>query len=79
MMRHAAENCALREEVRALRALDSVRSVLETKAQSLTALEKTFLHLLEAQGMEDSTGGDDFNCSNSLFVSICKLRKTTIA
>uniref|UniRef100_A0A9J7XHL6 Kinesin motor domain-containing protein n=1 Tax=Cyprinus carpio carpio TaxID=630221 RepID=A0A9J7XHL6_CYPCA len=47
MMRYAAENCALREEVRALRALDSVRSAVETKVQSLTALEKTFLQLLE--------------------------------
>uniref|UniRef100_A0A8C1LC96 Kinesin family member 15 n=1 Tax=Cyprinus carpio TaxID=7962 RepID=A0A8C1LC96_CYPCA len=47
MMRYAAENCALREEVRALRALDSVRSAVESKVQSLTALEKTFLQLLE--------------------------------
>uniref|UniRef100_A0A8C0YIF2 Kinesin motor domain-containing protein n=1 Tax=Cyprinus carpio carpio TaxID=630221 RepID=A0A8C0YIF2_CYPCA len=56
MMRYAAENCALREEVRALRALDSVRSAVETKVQSLTALEKTFLQLLEAQRTEESTG-----------------------
>lgn len=61
MMRYAAENCALREEVRALRALDSVRSAVETKVQSLTALEKTFLQLLEAQRTEESTGGDTFN------------------
>ncbi|RXN03027.1 kinesin KIF15 [Labeo rohita] len=56
MMRYAAENCALREEVRALRALDSVRSAVETKVQSLTALEKTFLELLEAQRTEESSG-----------------------
>uniref|UniRef100_A0A671LSF9 Kinesin-like protein n=1 Tax=Sinocyclocheilus anshuiensis TaxID=1608454 RepID=A0A671LSF9_9TELE len=56
MMQYAAENCALREEIRALRALDSVRSAVETKAQSLTALEKTFLQLLEAQTTEESTG-----------------------
>uniref|UniRef100_A0A8C1LBL6 Kinesin family member 15 n=1 Tax=Cyprinus carpio TaxID=7962 RepID=A0A8C1LBL6_CYPCA len=56
MMRYAAENCALREEVRALRALDSVRSAVESKVQSLTALEKTFLQLLEAQRTEESTG-----------------------
>lgn len=61
MMRYAAENCALREEVRALRALDSVRSAVESKVQSLTALEKTFLQLLEAQRTEESTGGDTFN------------------
>uniref|UniRef100_A0A8C0YJG9 Kinesin motor domain-containing protein n=1 Tax=Cyprinus carpio carpio TaxID=630221 RepID=A0A8C0YJG9_CYPCA len=54
MMRYAAENCALREEVRALRALDSVRSAVETKVQSLTALEKTFLQLLEAQRTEET-------------------------
>ncbi|XP_016408072.1 kinesin-like protein KIF15-A isoform X1 [Sinocyclocheilus rhinocerous] len=58
MMQYAAENCALREEIRALRALDSVRSAVETKAQSLTALEKTFLQLLEAQTTEESTGGE---------------------
>ncbi|KAI2648072.1 Kinesin-like protein KIF15-A [Labeo rohita] len=51
-----SENCALREEVRALRALDSVRSAVETKVQSLTALEKTFLELLEAQRTEESSG-----------------------
>ncbi|KAK2867619.1 hypothetical protein QQF64_023345 [Cirrhinus molitorella] len=56
MMRYAAENCALREEVRALRALDSVRSAVETKVQSLTTLEKTFLQLLEAQRTEESSG-----------------------
>ncbi len=61
MMRYAAENCALLEEVRALRALDSVRSAVETKVQSLTVLENTFLQLLEAQGTEESTGGDGFN------------------
>ncbi len=61
MMRCAAENCALREEVRALCALDSVRSAVETKVQSLTALENTFLQLLEDQGTEESTGGDGFN------------------
>ncbi|KAL0154479.1 hypothetical protein M9458_048742, partial [Cirrhinus mrigala] len=55
-MRYAAENCALREEVRALRGLDSVRSAVETKVQSLTALEKTFLELLEAQRTEESSG-----------------------
>uniref|UniRef100_A0A673HY36 Kinesin-like protein KIF15-A n=1 Tax=Sinocyclocheilus rhinocerous TaxID=307959 RepID=A0A673HY36_9TELE len=54
MMQYAAENCALREEIRALRALDSVRSAVETKAQSLTALEKTFLQLLEAQTTEET-------------------------
>lgn len=56
MMRYAAENCSLREEIRALRALDSVKSAMESKAQSLTALEKTFLQLLEAQKTEDSNG-----------------------
>ncbi|XP_073688480.1 kinesin-like protein KIF15 [Garra rufa] len=56
MMRYAAENCALREEIQALRALDSVRSAVETKVQSLTALEKTFLQLLEAQRTEESSG-----------------------
>ncbi|XP_077067426.1 kinesin-like protein KIF15 isoform X2 [Siphateles boraxobius] len=56
MMRYAAENCALREENRALRALDSVRSAIETKVQSLTALEKNFLELLEAQRPEETTG-----------------------
>uniref|UniRef100_A0A8C1ZDW1 Kinesin family member 15 n=1 Tax=Cyprinus carpio TaxID=7962 RepID=A0A8C1ZDW1_CYPCA len=56
MMQYAAENCALREEIQALRALDSVRSAVETKAQSLTALEKSFLQLLEAQRPEESTG-----------------------
>ncbi|KTG46258.1 hypothetical protein cypCar_00003862 [Cyprinus carpio] len=58
MMQYAAENCALREEIQALRALDSVRSAVETKAQSLTALEKSFLQLLEAQRPEESTGGE---------------------
>ncbi|XP_052400045.1 kinesin-like protein KIF15-A isoform X2 [Carassius gibelio] len=58
MMQYAAENRALREEIQALRALDSVKSAVETKAQSLTALEKTFLQLLEAQRTEESTGGD---------------------
>ncbi|XP_051740590.1 kinesin-like protein KIF15-A isoform X2 [Ctenopharyngodon idella] len=56
MMRYAAENCALREEIRALRALDSVRSAVETNVQSRTALEKTFLQLLEAQRTEETTG-----------------------
>ncbi|XP_067292937.1 kinesin-like protein KIF15 isoform X3 [Pseudorasbora parva] len=56
MMRYAAENCALREEIRALRALDSVKSAVETKIQSLAALEKTFLQLLEAQRTEETKG-----------------------
>ncbi|XP_048014235.1 kinesin-like protein KIF15-A isoform X2 [Megalobrama amblycephala] len=56
MMRYAAENCALREEIRALRALDSVRSAIETSVQSRTALEQTFLQLLEAQRTEETTG-----------------------
>ncbi|XP_043083993.1 kinesin-like protein KIF15-A [Puntigrus tetrazona] len=56
MTRYAAENCALREQVRALRSLDSVRSAVETKVQAVTALEKTFLQLLEAQRTEESTG-----------------------
>ncbi|XP_067235337.1 kinesin-like protein KIF15 isoform X1 [Chanodichthys erythropterus] len=56
MMRYAAENCALREEIRALRALDSVRSAVETNVQSRTALEETFLQLLEAQRTEETTG-----------------------
>lgn len=59
MMRYAAENCALREEIRALRALDSVRSAVETNVQSRTALEKTFLQLLEAQRTEETTGGEE--------------------
>uniref|UniRef100_A0A8C1D6L8 Kinesin-like protein n=1 Tax=Cyprinus carpio carpio TaxID=630221 RepID=A0A8C1D6L8_CYPCA len=69
MMQYAAENCALREEIQALRALDSVRSAVETKAQSLTALEKSFLQLLEAQRPEESTGGEGGgDISNYLFL-----------
>ncbi|XP_056596432.1 kinesin-like protein KIF15-A isoform X2 [Triplophysa dalaica] len=55
IMRYAAENCGLREEIRALRSLDSVRTAREIEVQSLTALEKTFLQLLEAQRIEDTT------------------------
>ncbi len=50
MMRCAAENCALREEVRALRALDSVRSAVETKVQSLTLRWSAGEHLPAAAG-----------------------------
>lgn len=57
-MRYAAENCALRDEIRALRSLDSVRTAREIEVQSLTALEKTFLQLLEAQRIEDTTEGE---------------------
>ncbi|KAI7811668.1 kinesin-like protein KIF15-A isoform X2 [Triplophysa rosa] len=55
IMRYAAENCGLREEIRYLRSLDSVRSAGEIEVQSLTALEKTFLQLLEAQTTDDTT------------------------
>ncbi|KAA0724089.1 Kinesin-like protein KIF15-A [Triplophysa tibetana] len=55
IMRYAAENCGLREEIRALRSLDSVRSAGEIEVQSLSALEKIFLQLLEAQRIEDTT------------------------
>lgn len=65
MMRYAAENCALREEIRALRALDSVRSAIETNVQSRTALEQTFLQLLEAQRTEETTGGEELNLVKS--------------
>ncbi|XP_073724476.1 kinesin-like protein KIF15 isoform X1 [Misgurnus anguillicaudatus] len=54
IMRYAAENCGLREEIRALRSLDSVRSAAEVELQSLTALEKTFLQLLEAQNTDET-------------------------
>lgn len=58
-MRYAAENCGLREEIRTLRSLDSIRSAGEIDVQSLTALEKTFLQLLEAQRTDDTTEGED--------------------
>ncbi|TRY85885.1 hypothetical protein DNTS_011911 [Danionella cerebrum] len=53
MLRYAAENCALRQEIQALQALDSVRSAFESRAESLSALETTFLQLLEARGTEE--------------------------
>ncbi|XP_051546297.1 kinesin-like protein KIF15-A isoform X2 [Myxocyprinus asiaticus] len=55
IMRYAAENCGLREEIRALRYLESVRSAGEVELQTLTALEKTFLQLLEAQTTDENT------------------------
>lgn len=66
-MRYAAENCSLREEIRALRSLDSVRSTGEIEVQSLTALEKTFLQLLEAQRTDDTTEGEDYLISIYIF------------
>uniref|UniRef100_A0A8C1UJP6 Kinesin family member 15 n=1 Tax=Cyprinus carpio TaxID=7962 RepID=A0A8C1UJP6_CYPCA len=71
MMRYAAENCALREEVRALRALDSVRSAVESKVQSLTALEKTFLQLLE---LDKKNNNNKLQCYTLSSVSVERMK-----
>uniref|UniRef100_A0AAY4CBJ6 Kinesin motor domain-containing protein n=1 Tax=Denticeps clupeoides TaxID=299321 RepID=A0AAY4CBJ6_9TELE len=49
MMRYAAENFGLREEVRCLRALDSVKAARQAQAQSATELEQAFQKFLESE------------------------------
>lgn len=49
MMRYAAENFSLREEVRSLRALDSVKSARLTAEQCTTELEQAFQKVVESE------------------------------
>ncbi|KAL2098945.1 hypothetical protein ACEWY4_005425 [Coilia grayii] len=56
MMRFAAENFSLREEVRVLRAMDSVKSAQEMAEQCTAELEATFQTTLEASKPIRDTG-----------------------
>lgn len=70
MMRYAAENFSLREEVRSLRALDSVKSARLTAEQCTTELEQAFQKVVESEKPTRDTSGKkykgDFICDLSL-------------
>ncbi|KAI4885619.1 hypothetical protein NFI96_019061, partial [Prochilodus magdalenae] len=56
MMMYAAENSSLREEVRALRALESVKSAQELVSQSAAELEQAFQELTQTEESAEVTG-----------------------
>uniref|UniRef100_A0A8B9K5I3 Kinesin-like protein n=1 Tax=Astyanax mexicanus TaxID=7994 RepID=A0A8B9K5I3_ASTMX len=49
MMWYAAENCSLRDEVRTLRALESVKSAQQVVSQSAAELEQEFQELMKVE------------------------------
>lgn len=58
MMWYAAENRSLKEEVRALRALESVTHAQEAASQSATELEQTFQEVLKSEEGTEAAGGE---------------------
>ncbi|XP_053476162.1 kinesin-like protein KIF15-A [Ictalurus furcatus] len=56
MMWYAAENCSLKEEVRALRALESVKHAQEGASQSAAELEQAFQEALKSEEGVEATG-----------------------
>lgn len=57
MMRYAAENFSLREEVRSLRALDSVKSARLAAEQCTAELEEAFQKVAESEKPARDTSG----------------------
>ncbi|XP_058242666.1 kinesin-like protein KIF15-A [Hemibagrus wyckioides] len=53
---YAAENCSLKEEVRSLRALESVKHAQEAVSQSAAELEKAFQEVLKSEEGSDAAG-----------------------
>uniref|UniRef100_A0AAR2M6L2 Kinesin motor domain-containing protein n=1 Tax=Pygocentrus nattereri TaxID=42514 RepID=A0AAR2M6L2_PYGNA len=58
MMWYAAENYSLKEEVRALQALESVKSAQEAVSQSAAELENAFQELMQTEEAAEASGGD---------------------
>uniref|UniRef100_W5UAD6 Kinesin-like protein KIF15-A n=1 Tax=Ictalurus punctatus TaxID=7998 RepID=W5UAD6_ICTPU len=56
MMWYAAENCSLKEELRALRALESVKHGQEGASQSAAELEQAFQEALKSEEGVEATG-----------------------
>ncbi|MCI4376907.1 hypothetical protein PGIGA_G00193830 [Pangasianodon gigas] len=56
MMWYAAENCSLKEEVRALRALESVKHAQEAASQSEAELERAFQEVLKSEEGAEAAG-----------------------
>ncbi|XP_030628202.1 kinesin-like protein KIF15 [Chanos chanos] len=56
MMRFAAENYSLREEVRVLRALDSVKTASSVEAQMAAELEEAYRSILESEKNSEGPG-----------------------
>ncbi|XP_036429425.1 kinesin-like protein KIF15-A [Colossoma macropomum] len=56
MMMYAAENCSLKEKVRALQALESVKSAQEAVSQSAAELEKAFQDLMQTEEAAEASG-----------------------
>lgn len=58
MMWYAAENCSLKEEVRTLRALESVKHAQEALSQSAAELEQAFQEVLKSEEGAEAVGGE---------------------
>lgn len=58
MMWYAAENCSLKEEVRTLRALESVKHAQEAASQSAAELEQAFQEVLKSEEGAEAVGGE---------------------
>uniref|UniRef100_A0A8B9K3X2 Kinesin motor domain-containing protein n=1 Tax=Astyanax mexicanus TaxID=7994 RepID=A0A8B9K3X2_ASTMX len=56
MMWYAAENCSLRDEVRTLRALESVKSAQQVVSQSAAELEQEFQELMKVEEPTEAAG-----------------------
>ncbi|KAK3554464.1 hypothetical protein QTP70_023490 [Hemibagrus guttatus] len=56
VMWYAAENCSLKEEVRSLRALESLKDAQEALSQSAAELEKAFQEVLKSEEGSDAVG-----------------------
>ncbi|MCJ8731080.1 hypothetical protein PDJAM_G00191800 [Pangasius djambal] len=56
MMWYAAENCSLKEEVRALRALESVKQAQEAASQSEAELQRAFQEVLKSEEGAEAAG-----------------------
>lgn len=60
-MWYAAENCSLKEDVRVLRALESVQHAQEGMSQSTAELEQAFQEALKSEeGTEEAVGEGRF-------------------
>lgn len=58
MMWYAAENCSLKEEVRVLKALESVKKAQEAASQSTAELEQAFQEVLKSEASTEAAGGE---------------------
>lgn len=58
MMWYAAENCSLKEEVRVLKALESVKHAQTGMSQSAAELEQAFLEALKSEEGAEVPGGE---------------------